>query len=281
VWQLQRREWKLEQLEERRRQLGAPPLPLRSLAAGAAPGEWRRVAGRGELDHTHAAFVRGLLSAPLLRSHLLAGRLARECAPSPAQPAKATCWCAFSHTARLASTQPALAQIEPLLPAEGGPPLLLNRGWVPAEWKACVPKAGCTRTALTALQEAHARQPSPPSCVAFQGVVRASEKPSSFVPANSGDAWFFVDVDALAAAAGLPAGTHLVEVIRHSDGAATASARSYPQPQEEAALLRFSVTPDDHRNYAATWLALAAATGLLGRKAIATRGRSLQRSSSS
>ena len=40
------------------------------------------------------------------------------------------------------------------------------------------------------------------------------------------------------------------------------------QAQEEAALLRFTVMPDDHRNYAATWLTLAAAIALLGRRAV-------------
>jgi len=60
VWQLQRREWKEEQLAERARQLAAEPLPLKSVtAAGGSPaGEWRRVLCKGELRHDAAAFVR-------------------------------------------------------------------------------------------------------------------------------------------------------------------------------------------------------------------------------
>ena len=60
VWQLQRREWKVDQLQQRARQLAAEPLPLAALAAAAAApaqGEWRRVECRGELLHAKAQFV--------------------------------------------------------------------------------------------------------------------------------------------------------------------------------------------------------------------------------
>lgn len=56
VWQLQRREWKAEQLQQRAKQLAADPLPLAALAATPA-GEWRRVECRGELSHAKAQFV--------------------------------------------------------------------------------------------------------------------------------------------------------------------------------------------------------------------------------
>jgi hypothetical protein len=43
------------------------------------------------------------------------------------------------------------------------------------------------------------------------------------------------------------------------------------QPQEESALLRFAVMPEDHRNYAATWLTLAAAVGVIAAQAIRSK----------
>ena len=58
VWQLQRREAKLGQLAERQEQLAAQPLSLRALARDQGVAPWRRVAGRGELRHKDAAFVR-------------------------------------------------------------------------------------------------------------------------------------------------------------------------------------------------------------------------------
>ena len=48
----------------------------------------------------------------------------------------------------------------------------------------------------------------------MEGIIRSSEQPSSFVPPNNpakGE-WFWVDVAALAEAAGLPRDTPLVEV---------------------------------------------------------------------
>jgi hypothetical protein len=67
AWQLQRREWKAEQLAERAQQLAAEPLPLAAVAAsgGARVGEWRRVLCKGELRHDAAAYVRHPADAPL------------------------------------------------------------------------------------------------------------------------------------------------------------------------------------------------------------------------
>ena len=65
------------------------------------------------------------------------------------------------------------------------------------------------------------RSPPPPSCVSVKGLLRSSEKPSGFVPPNSGVEWFWIDVPALAAAAGLPPSTRLVEVINPSPTAST------------------------------------------------------------
>lgn len=58
VWQLQRREWKQAQLQEREEQLSAPPLSLRALDITQRVGAWRRVTGQGQLRHEAAAFVR-------------------------------------------------------------------------------------------------------------------------------------------------------------------------------------------------------------------------------
>ena len=136
----------------------------------------------------------------------------------------------------------------------------------------------------------------------FVGITRGSERPSSFVPPNTGNDWFWIDVPALAAAAGLPPSTPLVEVIAppRSAGGAAAAGPSYPQVRPrllawalrrligrvghantqahaESTLLRFPVMPDDHRNYAATWLTLAAAVGLLGVGAIRSRAAGVAR----
>jgi surfeit locus 1 family protein len=67
-------------------------------------------------------------------------------------------------------------------------------------------------------QHHHHEQGTRPSCRAWpqaevEGIVRSSEQPSSFVPANdpASGQWFWIDVPALAAAAGLPPDTPLIE----------------------------------------------------------------------
>jgi cytochrome oxidase assembly protein ShyY1 len=87
------------------------------------------------------------------------------------------------------------------------------------------------------------RAPPPPSCVSVKGLLRASEKPSGFVPDNAGKEWFWIDVPALAAAAGLPPSTRLVEVINPSTPAGGAAAppqalTSYPSVRACPALSR-------------------------------------------
>ena len=102
------------------------------------------------------------------------------------------------------------------------------------------------------------------------GVVRKSERPSSFVPPNRGGEWFWVDVSALAAAADLPADTPLVESVAPGEHVKPGM---YPQPVEESTLMRFTTTPADHLNYAATWLTLSAAVTAMAGAAIRRRGR--------
>ena len=41
------------------------------------------------------------------------------------------------------------------------------------------------------------------------------------------------------------------------------STEAYPLPKQASDLLRFSVMPSDHRNYALTWFTLCAATAML------------------
>ena len=141
VWQLQRREWKAEQLAERTRQLATRPLPL-SAATAAAAGEWRRVLCKGELRHDAAAYVRHPKRA---LAPLAALRFTRSsCAGGAAcaqrrrhSPLRLLAGAPLSLLRRIASislshgTPP---QIEPLVAADGRT-VLLNRGWVPAEWR--------------------------------------------------------------------------------------------------------------------------------------------------
>lgn len=140
--------------------------------------------------------------------------------------------------------------ITPLVNREWGHAVLVNRGWVPAEWKTdaqlrasgcpmgrvlvpswtygcCFGHAShadaaalpvsvhhCLTSKLMQLLPFSLRQGLLLEQVHIEGVIRESEKPSSFVPANTpakGE-WYWVDVPNLARAAGLPPDTPLMEV---------------------------------------------------------------------
>lgn len=83
------------------------------------------------------------------------------------------------------------------------------------------------------------------------GVVRGSEKPSIFVPANDPESaqWFYVDVPGIARACGLPENTIYVEDINENVN----PSNPYPVPKDVNTLIRFSVMPQDHLNYILTW----------------------------
>jgi len=85
------------------------------------------------------------------------------------------------------------------------------------------------------------------------GVVRGSEKPSIFVPANDpkSSQWFYVDVPAIARTCGLPENTIYVEDIHENVN----PSNPYPLPKDVNTLIRSSVMPRDHLNYTLTWYA--------------------------
>jgi surfeit locus 1 family protein len=212
--------------------------------------EYRRVRCRGRLDEARTVFI-----GPRARS-------------------------------AMGKTEQGYVAVTPLCSeAHAGRGVLVNRGWVPATWR---------QEAEAAAAAAAAAGPGGGggrgAVVEVEGVVRLGEDPGTFVPANDpgGGAWFFLDPRQLAAAAGLPPGTALVEAISDEEGTKLVSPggpptamdvlggrgarprakEEYPLPKTCGDLLAFSVMPRDHANYAATWFTLSAATGALALKAL-------------
>ncbi|KAK9832527.1 hypothetical protein WJX81_006045 [Elliptochloris bilobata] len=172
----------------------------------------------------------------------------------------------------MGQARPGYVLITPLVTEGWERAVLVNRGWVPAAWR----------------DDAALRSHGEPSGqVEVEGIVRGSEQPSRFVPANDAASgqWFWIDVPALSHAAGLPMDTPLVEVVDAGGGSpqrgtvpttmdvlalraqAGAPAERLPSPRPAGDLLAFSVMPSDHRNYAATWFTLSGATALLALRA--------------
>ncbi|KAK6945865.1 Surfeit locus 1/Shy1 [Dillenia turbinata] len=181
--------------------------------------------------------------------------------------------------------------ITPLVPIAGSSnsvqaPVLINRGWVPRSWrdKSFEVSQKDEQHSIGASSSAQDTQKSSwwmfwskkpkiiedevpaVSPVKVVGVVRGSEKPSIFVPANdpSSCQWFYVDVPAIARACGLPEDTIYMEDINENID----PSKPYPIPKDVNTLIRYSVMPQDHLNYTLTWYSLSAAVTFMACKRV-------------
>jgi len=182
--------------------------------------------------------------------------------------------------------------ITPLIPrsTESGSlqsPILVNRGWVPRGWRdknvkdlQILDEASESPEAVEKPDEKGSwwkfwsnkpklspeiEKPRIPP-IRVIGVIRGSEKPSIFVPANepSSGQWFYVDVPMIARACGLPENTVYIEDINED----ISPTNPYPVPKDVNTLIRHSVMPDDHLKYTFTWYTLSAAVTYMASKRI-------------
>lgn len=184
--------------------------------------------------------------------------------------------------------------VTPLIPrpSEHGsswPPIFVNRGWVPRDWRDKnvqdhqgvreVPeyKEADKKTdgkgswwkfwsnSKEPEQSCEIEKPVKPP-VRVLGVIRGSEKPSIFVPANepSVGQWFYVDVPMIARACGLPENTIYIEDINED----VSPTNPYPVPKDVSTLIHHSVMPHDHLKYTVTWYTLSAAVTFMAAKRI-------------
>ncbi|PSC69935.1 Surfeit locus 1 [Micractinium conductrix] len=234
-WQWDRRQWKQELLDRRQAMMEGEPLDL--LALEEEPAEYVRVSVEGVFDHAASQYV-----GP--RTRTIAG-----------------------------NSKQGFLCMTPLRQPGSGRAVLVHRGWVPKEWRE---EAGMRSSGL------------PTGTVKLEGILRKGEDPGSFVPPNEPERgnWFYVNVAELAAAAGLPAGAPLMEVVTETPGSYIGRGppsamdvlggrghipkveEQYPLPKSMQDMMHFSVMPQDHLNYAATWWTLSAATLALAVKAI-------------
>ncbi|KAL4571770.1 hypothetical protein LXL04_018535 [Taraxacum kok-saghyz] len=180
--------------------------------------------------------------------------------------------------------------ITPLMPLSTTPeslqtPILVNRGWVPRSWRDKSIKIQQkdehpTNVESTATQENESSswwrlwskktnitekvQEDEKKMDEIVGVIRGSEKPSIFVPANDPNSfqWFYVDVNGIAECCGIPDNTIYIEAVNENVN----PSNPYPIPKDNTALIRSSVMPQDHLNYTITWYSLSAAVTFMAFK---------------
>lgn len=129
---------------------------------------------------------------------------------------------------------PGINLVTPFRRADGGPTLLVDRGWVPLDWEGTpIPDDGATQVTVT-------------------GIVRVPEVPGFLIPANEPDRnqWYSIDLAEMAgSAAVLPFIDYYVYATSESP-----KVGEYPHPNEWQLNL-----PNNHLSYAITWASLAAA----------------------
>ncbi|MED6175728.1 Surfeit locus protein 1 [Stylosanthes scabra] len=258
TWQIFRRQDKIKLLEYREKRLQMEPLQFCSSYPSSQELdslEFRKVVCKGVFDDKKSIFV-----GP--RSRSISG-----------------------------VTENGYYVITPLMPVENHPdsfPILVNRGWVPRSWKDkfleatqdekfpdAVPSPSQDDGTASwwrfwskkpVVDEDHVPSVTPQEVV---GVVRGSEKPSIFVPANDPESsqWFYVDVPAIARFCGLPENTIYIEDANENVN----PSNPYPLPKDVNTLIRSSVMPQDHLNYTLTWYSLSAAVTFMAYKRLRPR----------
>ncbi|KAF3328202.1 hypothetical protein FCM35_KLT06808 [Carex littledalei] len=170
--------------------------------------------------------------------------------------------------------------ITPFIPREPAPggvqtPVLVNRGWVPQEWRdkrmsgeEDLDKASSSSVASNTKDEKTAawwniwskkpirtaKEAVAPPTVKIVGIIRKSAKPSMFVQPNDPDGghWYSVDVPMMARACGLSENAIYTIYIDEIKDEHTSSAKShYPVPKDIGSVAGFEMMPKDHAKFAA------------------------------
>ncbi|CAN6448126.1 unnamed protein product [Victoria cruziana] len=261
TWQLFRRREKIAELEFKKKRLQMDPTNLNSVSSqlneangdgDLASLEFRRIICEGVYDESKSIFV-----GP--RSRSISGLMENGY---------------YVLTPLLLSKEPRSVQV----------PVLVNRGWVPRAWRNkfledSAEMTGSSSAEVDNTQNKHepwwkfwAKGPTVSKDLKHQnieqvkvlGVVRGSEKPSIYVPANEPSAgqWFYVDVPAIVHHLGLPESTIYIEDIRED----VDPSKPYPIPKEVNSFISHSVMPRDHLNYVFTWYSLSAAVTFMAIK---------------
>lgn len=201
-WQVQRLQWKMELIQELQIRDSGPAIPLLLDARISADDlMYRKVTVTGHYMHE-------------AEMHLLN---------------------------RVRDGIPGINVFTPLVLANGGATLLVNRGWVPIDWPG------------TPIEE-HGVEPA---VVEVTGVVRTPDLPGWVTPGNEPEKnnWYFIDLAGMSAAAGvLPFTDYYV----FATGERNLSDK--PAPWLSPDLNEWHVDlPNNHLTYAITWFSLAGA----------------------
>lgn len=192
TWQMERLHWKEELIQRVHARMGSAPVPLPAAVANPDDMDLRPVTVTGRLLNDRAMLV----------------------------------------LARPRQGQVGYEVVTPLQRADGGAPVLVNRGWIPMDRRDATRGGPAGEVTLRGV----ARVPAP------QGWMQPDNRPGAEV-------WNRIDLPAMAASAGLPAVAPVV--VEALPGQAPGDV--LPAGIEPRAEL-----PNNHLQYAVTWYSLAA-----------------------
>ncbi len=199
TWQVQRLQWKQDLIDRLQARSTAVSVPLPNEPLSRDEIEFRRVSVAGVFDHAHEFYL----------------------------------W------KRAQNGRSGLNVLTPLVRADGGGVVLVNRGWIPSELRDPATRAeGQVQGQVT-----------------VEGILRFAERDPSFVEADRSreNVWFRVDPPAMAAASGLaPLPKHYI----------VATDRDVPGGWPVGEQWRVDL-PNNHLQYAITWYALAVALAVI------------------
>ena len=191
TWQVERLHWKQELIERVQQRVGSAPIPLPASIPNPDDLDLRPVTITGRLLNDRAMLV----------------------------------------LARPRQGQVGYEVVTPLQRADGGAPVLVNRGWIPMDRKA-------------------ARSDGPDGEVTLRGVARVPVPAGWMQPGNrpGAEVWTRVDLPAMAAVSGLASVAPLV--VEALPGQSPGNLPAGIEPRAEL--------PNNHLQYAVTWYSLAA-----------------------
>ncbi len=197
-WQVQRLNWKTALIADMQARLAAPAEALPAQAIDPEVWNYRRVTVRGAFDHAREVHM---------VSHSRRGNFGYHV-------------------------------YTPLVRADGGGTVLINRGWVPTDRK----KPASRPAAQLA------------SVVTVEGIARKGWPQAAFVPDNdpAKNVWFHADLNAIAAAMGVAMGVNAPALFVEAGRAPNPG--GYPLGGQTRVGIR-----NAHLQYAITWYALAVA----------------------
>uniref|UniRef100_A0A061RBM4 SURF1-like protein n=1 Tax=Tetraselmis sp. GSL018 TaxID=582737 RepID=A0A061RBM4_9CHLO len=224
-WQVQRRQWKMDLIEQRREMLQRPPADAFSLQPADAQ-EYLPVQAEGRFLHGDAVYV-----GPRVKSSM-------------------------------GTSQPGHVVITPLYSDVWGRAVLVNRGWAPSWWRSgCEQDPASGGPASVGGVVRLGEQPNgfvpenDPGGGRWFWIDAPAIARACGLPAETPLLEVFDRGEGQDAARASHPACEAVRGPRPSAGAGGQAA--FPEPKGIGELVNLPVMPDDHRNYAAIWFSLA------------------------